>query len=302
MSRWVCGATVWAIAAAIPILAQQPSFRARRVIVRVDILVMDGNKPVTNLQPNDFEVRDQGVLQSVDLSAFEQLPVNAILALDMSGSVAGEKLDNLRRGGRALLAALKPKDRAALIACSHLVELGAPLTERIDRVRAALDRPRAGGGTALIDGSYAGLMLSESDAGRSLVIVFSDGVDTSSFLTKKAVLDIAKRSEVVVYSVAVRDQAPMAVINGGLLRIVANSGSDNFLNDLSTFTGGSVLEIASTRTVDTMFLKVLEEFRRRYLLSYSPQGVPADGWHDLKVTVKGRPSLTVKARPGYQAG
>ena len=59
------------------------------------------------------------------------------------------------------------------------------------------------GKTALVDGTYAGIMLGESDAGRALVIVFSDGLDTSSWLRADAVLDAAKRADAVVYAVSV---------------------------------------------------------------------------------------------------
>ena len=118
----------------------------------------------------------------------------------MSDSVAGERLRRLRSAAGALLAGLKPKDQAALITLSHIVQLGAGLTTDLESVRAALDKAQAVGETALVDGIYAGIMVGESDVGRSLLIVFSDGLDTSSWLSPNGVLDIAKRSGVVVYA------------------------------------------------------------------------------------------------------
>jgi hypothetical protein len=59
--------------------------------------------------------------------------------------------------------------------------------------------------------------------------------------------------------------------------------------------------IESTKSLSAVFLEVLDEFRQRYLVSYSPSGVPQDGWHELTVRVKGR-GATVRARPGYLAG
>ena len=74
-----------------------------------------------------------------------------------------------------------------------------------------------------------------------------------------------------------------------------------FLEDLTETTGGATLKVESTKDLSAAFLKILDEFRQRYLISYSPTGVPKDGWHRLDVRVKGR-RLTVKSRAGYQAG
>ena len=74
-----------------------------------------------------------------------------------------------------------------------------------------------------------------------------------------------------------------------------------FLGDLTEQTGGRLFKIESTRSLSAVFLEVLNEFRQRYLLSYSPAGVSQEGWHQLTVRVKGR-DATVRARPGYLAG
>jgi VWFA-related protein len=74
-----------------------------------------------------------------------------------------------------------------------------------------------------------------------------------------------------------------------------------FLKELTDQTGGRLFSIESTKGLSAIFLEVLDEFRQRYLLSYSPAGVSRDGWHTLTVRVKGR-SADVRARPGYLAG
>jgi len=138
------------------------------------------------------------------------------------------------------------------------------------------------GNTALIDGAYAAMMLGSSDVGRDLVILFSDGFDTASWLPASSVLESAKRADVVVYGVSARGPAP-------------------FLRELSGLTGGTLFEVDSTKDLRARFTAILEEFRQRYLVSYSPQGVSKDGWHRLDVRVKGR-RAAVKARTGYLAG
>jgi VWFA-related protein len=263
---------------------QSPAFTSKIEAVRVDVLVTDNGQPIRGLAPADFEVLDNGVSQQVELVSFDQIPLNVILALDMSDSVAGERLEQLRRAGNGLLEGLKKEDQAALVTFSHVVELRAKLTSDVSRVRAALDNAHGIGLTALIDGTYAGIMVGESDAGRALLIVFSDGVDTSSWLRADAVLDAAKRADVVVYGVSVVSRL-----------------KPEFLHDMTSFTGGRLFEIEKTANLEQTFLSILEEFRHRYLLSYTPKGVSKDGWHRLDVRVRNR-RATVKARPGYLAG
>jgi len=261
-----------------------PTFSAGIEAIRVDVLVTDGDRPVLGLGPADFEIRDNGVVQDVAFVSSEKLPLNVIMALDTSASVSGEPLDHLRSAGRALLDRLKPEDQAALVTFSHEVTLQEALTRDVGRVGRALAQVEPRGETAMIDASYAAMMVGETDVGRDLVIVFSDGVDTSSWLTVGQVLEAARRADVVVYGVSVR----------GMDR-------PDFLRELSKLAGGSLLEVDSTRDLSAAFVRVLDEFRQRYLLNYSPRGVSAEGWHELKVTVKGR-RATVKARAGYVAG
>ena len=259
-----------------------PSFSSRVESIRVDALVTRNGRPVIGLGLGDFEVRDNGVLQKLELVSYEEIPLNVVLALDMSASVDAKGLEHLRGAGKTLLNGLKETDQAALVTFSHLVSGRALLTSDFDRVGAALDETAASGHTSLVDASFTAMMIGESDVGRSLIIVFSDGIDSTSWLAAEAVLETAKRSDVVVYGVEI-----------GRHRF-------SFLRDLSEATGGRTIEIESTRDLDAMFRGILDEFRQRYLISYSPQGVTSGGWHSLDVRVKGRNS-TVRARPGYLA-
>jgi VWFA-related protein len=178
---------------------------------------------------------------------------------------------------------LAGEDRAALVTFNHAVSLGSPLTKDVAAVRSALNLARGSGQTALVDGAYAGMILGESETSRALLLVFSDGLDTASWLSSVAILDAAKRADIVVYGVA-----------------TAGGGSP-FLRDLSAYTGGSLIQIMSSGDLRMTFLRILAEFRQRYLVSYSPRGVATNGWHRLEVRVRNRRAI-VKARPGYLAG
>ena len=95
------------VLATVVVRTQDVTFSSRIEAVRVDVLVTDNGQPVRGLGPADFEIRDNGVVQQIDLVSFDQVPLNAVLALDMSDSVAGERLDRLRAAGNAVLAGLK---------------------------------------------------------------------------------------------------------------------------------------------------------------------------------------------------
>jgi VWFA-related protein len=265
----------------MPPAAQVPTISVKTEEVRVDVLVTANNKPVHGLAAADFEVFDNGVRQKVDFAIQENTPFNAVLVLDMSASVAGDRLAHLKKAGRAFLDALRKEERAALLTFSQAVSLDAELTDNVSRVKEKLDEVQSFGATSLLDASYAGLMVAESRSGRPLLILFSDGLDTSSWLTADAVIETARRSDAVVYAVSAGQHPKMT-----------------FLDDLTRFTGGALFKVELTNDLGTVFLNILEEFRQRYLLTYSPSGALSAGWHRLEVRIKGR-GLKIKARPGY---
>jgi len=283
--------SVSAVRGPFPLMAvarQRATFSARRESVRVDALVTDRGRIVRDLRAADFEIRDEGVPQTLDVVSFEQLPVHVLLALDLSYSVSGERLNDLRAAGHALLDALAAGDRASILTFDYAVSRRSAPTSDLGRLHAVLEAVQPKGidgvrGTALVDAVYAALVAEESAGERSLALVFSDGVDTGSWLTPARAIDVARRTNVVVYGVSVR--AP---------------GGAAFLDDISDITGGTMVEVESTRNLRAVFIRALEEFRGRYLLSYSPQGVATRGWHRLEVRVKGR-RATVRSRPGYMA-
>jgi VWFA-related protein len=268
-------------AAALVTAGQAPTFSTRTDVVRIDVLVTDEGQPIAGLTASDFDVRDNGVPQHVDLVAFEDAPLNIVLALDMSRSVSGTKLVQLRSAARMVIGSLAPRDKAGLVSFASTVFSRVPLTtNRAGLIDALSTRPTTGD-TALVDASFGALLLSESDVGRPIVIVFSDGVDTASYLSAASVLETTRRSDAVVYAMATTD-----------------GERDPFLDDLCTNTGGRLVDVRSAAEFRQTFLRLLSEFRHRYLLSFTPASASPPGWHALDVRVKGR-SAVVKARRGY---
>lgn len=264
--------------------AQPPRFTSKVESVRVDVLATDGTRPVTDLTAADFEIRDNGVVQRATLVGAEKAPVNVMLALDTSVSLSQERLRRLRAASEALLGKLHPGESAGLITFSHIVTQRQVMTTELARVTEALALVEPAGNTSLTDAVSLGLSLGEQSTGRALLVVFSDGVDTTSWQSDDIVLESARRSETVLYGVSVTREG----------------GSPRFLQDAAEFTGGKVMEVSSNDRLEQTFVQILEEFRQRYLLSYSPAAGAKPGWHKIEVRVKRR-GVTVRARPGYFA-
>ncbi len=262
--------------------ALQPTFSTRVEGVRVDVLVTDSSRrPVRGLTAADFAIRDNDVVQEVDVVSFGEISLNVGLAFDLSQSVAGTRLEQLKAASQALTVGLQPGDQLALVTFDRVVSLPCPLSTNRSCVREALNAATPEGETALIEGIFAGMMVGESEVGRSLLMVFSDGLDTASFLGAERVLELGRRSDVVVYPVTSKGARP------------------DFLDDLASLTGGRLHEIDRDSDLSATFQSILDEFRYRYLVTYTPRGVPRGGWHKLDVQVNRR-GATVRARPGYQ--
>lgn len=285
--------------------AQQARFSSRVEAVRVDVLVTENGRPVRGLAADDFEIRDNGVSQKVELLIAEKMPLNLVLALDRSESVSGERLQHLKLAANALIGKLDAGDRLALLSFNHALTLQSPLTADVKRIHEAIEQISPGGSTALFDAVYTAIVLGESNVGRSLVIVFTDGADTSSYLRRRSVLDSARRTDVVVYGAVVAGVARARSVEdagrkaGALVKVEPTL--EGFVEDVAEQTGGNLVKIESTKDLREAFLRILEEFRNRYVLSFSPSNVEKNGWHRLEVRVKNR-RVSVKARTGYQAG
>jgi VWFA-related protein len=263
---------------------QRPVFTSRTQGVIVDVLVTERNRPVAGLTAADFELRDNGVLQTIDAAEVSDAPLNAVLALDMSGSTAGQRLIDLRAASTAFVGGLRGEDRVGLTTFNHAVSTRVPLGDSFAALDAALNRLKPQGETGILDGVHVALITTLAEPGRSLVIVFTDGRDTASWLLPHEVVESARRSNAVVYTVA-----------------TGTARQWPLLSDLADVTGGRRIDLETGADLRAQFERILREFRSRYLLTFTPKDVSGTGFHQLSVRVR-RGGVAVKARPGYIAG
>ena len=286
----------------------EQTFRSGVDAVAVDVLVTRGGRPVTGLTADDFTVLDNGAPQQIDAVLLDEVPITLLLVLDTSGSVRGAPLVRLLAAAQAAADALRPDDRVGLVTFSHNVRMALEPPAAAASLPDALRRVRADGATALYDATFAAFALRERTVGRTLILVFSDGDDTASWLDPRAVLDTAQRSDVVVYGVSL----DRVTSDNRLDRLNRQGGTTarrwfptepqlfgrQYLPLLVEETGGAVFVAEDIGRLRAAFSRVVTEFRSRYLLTYSPTGVQSAGWHALEVRVVGR-GRAVQARRGY---
>jgi VWFA-related protein len=263
-------------------------FEAVVEAVYVDVFVTKSGNPVPGLAASDFELKDNGVVQKVELASAGSQPLLSVFTFDTSGSLAGEKLRALRAASQAFMASLRPEDEVALFTFAEEIDWWIPPTRDRARVTAALQRARAGGGTAVLDALYAALTLPRTKA-RSLVVLFTDGEDNMSWLEWRELQQAAERSNALIHVVTL--QRPGSPFTGKFERLWA-------ICEIAEATGGRCWEASSLERLRGAFSAIADTMSRRYLLRYEPQGVKRPGWHKLEVRLRGK-SGDLQARRGY---
>jgi VWFA-related protein len=280
--------------------AQQPSpvFRTGADVVSVDASVQHERKPVTGLTAADFELLDNGVAQEVTDVAYEKLPIDVTLLLDVSASVTGSALDELRRALRQVRADLGPADRLRLLTFNmsirRLMDFSPPATD-MDQTLNAL---RGAGSSAVFDGLAVALTTSDAPGRRRLLVLFSDGQDSSSISGPDELLDVARRS---TPTIAIILGSPLPDRPASIVRTssaLATATVTTLTDRLAAETGGIATTVKPGENLTSKFRRMVQDFRSSYVLYFTPKGVERSGAHSLEVRVK-RPGVEVRARRGY---
>lgn len=263
-------------------LSQAPTFRVGVERVQLDVSATRGGRPVAGLTATDFVVTDNGVPQQIESALLEDAALSVQLVLDTSSSVSGSRLQHLIDASIGLLGSLRTLDRAGLITFSTSVDVKVPLTDDLNQVKRAVATVHGSGATSLRDAVQLALETPPDRRSRMLVLVFSDGVDTMSWLRDADVVESARRSGVVVHVVEIRGldaASPLSVA-------------------LTNAAGGRIFSASSAEDLARLFTGALAEMRARYVLTLTPRSPAVPGWHDLRVKTRLN-GIDVKARPGY---
>ena len=285
-------------------LAQQPQqqqqppqgfFRSSVVSVPIYATVIDANgRLVPDLTQADFEVVDN--TKPVEITNFvaEVQPIAVVAALDLSGSMVND-IALAKDGAEAFMIRLLPHDRARVVGFDDVVRWGPGFTSDRDRlVRYIQQDMQFGNGTRLWDALYESIGALKQEPARKVVVVLSDGDDTTSRMSgSEDVLNAALANDVMIYTVGLRTR-----YRGGYGGSMIEGRPDRSLKKLSEHTGGGYFELSRSTELNATFSKVADELHRQYLIAITAQtdGKP----HTLVVRVK-RPGMTVRARKTYLA-
>lgn len=279
----VVAACIGAALGGVPARAQ---FTSGVNLVEVYASVTDSRgEPVRGLGRGDFELREDGELQEIANFQSGDFPLSAAVALDRSFSMAGQRLELAKAGARAFLEELRAGDEAMVIAVGSEVEAVTPLSTDRPRQLEAVARLDAFGTTGLHDAIIRSIDAVQPAKGRRALILLSDGNDRYSRASAEEALERARRSDVMIFPVALGNIRPP------------------LFAELATLTGGRSYHVRDPNQLPGTLRAIARELREQYLLGYTPRRPIVAGsndWRSIAVTVK-RAGAQVRARDGYLA-
>src|SRR5262245_219988 len=281
------------VAAGATVAAQQPTFRSGTQVVSLFATVFDAeNRLVPDLGQDDFEVLDNDKTQPLVVFRSENLPITAVVMLDTSGSMTGT-ISLLKSAAEQFLIRLLPDDKAAVGAFNDKIELNAGFTNNRDKLVSQVKDLDYGNGTRLFDAINESLDALRGVEGRRVILVFTDGDDTSSRIGRSTVMDRARAEEVMIYAIGL--QSEYYDSPGHLVRTKPDSG----LKKIADETGGGYFELKKTADLGPTFSRVAQELHSQYVLGFEAKLL--DGKvHKLAVRMK-QAGMTARARRSYVA-
>lgn len=253
-------------------------------LVEVFLTVAKGKEPIPNLAKSDFTLSEDGMPVVVDRLDNQEVPLQVVLAVDLSESVRSS-LRSIQEASIAFLDSLKPKDRVTLILFNSEIRSFHQKTDDRDPIVREINRARARGMTRLYDSMILGMKLLEGKSGRKALVCFTDGQDTSGTLSGTAALNAAARFGYPIYMIGA----------GAGLEL---DSSKILLRQFAEVNSGRALFIQSIHKLRDAFHDVADELRSAYVLNYYTKVAQDGRWHNLSAgTVD--PSYTVHGRKGF---
>jgi len=253
--------------------------------VQVPVVVTSGNRFVRGLKLADFTLAEDDVPQRIESLAADDMPLDLVLAIDISGSMT-DAIDGVKRAVKQLLSKLRPGDTATLVGFN---ETTFTVSERESDPRTredAVDLLSPWGGTALYDATIKALELVQKRPGRKGVVIFSDGDDQDSLARRETAMARVQASDAMLFTIAFGRGAEVPALRRGL-------------EDYARVSGGRAFFAANSKDLDAVFGTIVEELANQYVLSYAPREVRSGQWHRLKVGVRGH-RYDIRAREGYR--
>lgn len=291
------------VIAATTAAAQQEKptlFRANVDVVSLNVTVVDPqNRYVTNLTEQDFTVFEDGAQQELTYFNRTNLPIALSLLIDTSASMEN-RMQLAQDAAIGFTRKLREQDLAQVVDFDSRVEVLQDFTNNAGDLERAIRTTTAGGSTALHNALYISLKelakikpRTSDDVRRRAIIVLSDGEDTSSLVTYEEVLDLAKRSETAVYTIALQSRDSSQ--NKGFRE------AEFILRQFAQETGGRSFFPSRAEDLRDVYGQIADELSSQYSLGYASTNTRRDGgWRRIVVQVA-RPQATARTKRGYYA-
>ena len=297
MFRWPARFALTALLGAGVLLPQQiPTIRVDVNLVHVVATVKNrAGDLVGTLRKEDFEIYDNGVLQEIKVFQRQtEQPLSIALVMDTSGSTGKEMRYEITAAQgflRALLSEGNAGDAVSLYSFNYDVTLLQSFTRNYASLERQFKLLHGEGGSSVYDAVYFAARDLEDREGRKVIVIVTDGGDTTSSRTLKEALKEAHFADAVVYPVVV-----MPITNDA----GRNVGGENAMEFMAAGTGGRTFLPSGAAQLDRAFADIIQELRTQYELAFYPRNVPVkkDPFHRLEVRVASS-ELRVSARNGY---
>ena len=288
-----------------PLGAQSGVYKSGVELVSLTVTVTDrAGRYVPSLTADDFAIFDDGKRQVISQFAADHVPVDLGILLDTSGSMR-DSLALAQRAACGLVRQLREGDRGAVAGIASTVLLHQSMTPDLGRVEAAVRSTSADGNTALYDAVYVAMReyqkerLSSSEVRRRVVVLLSDGLDTSSHVTFDDVLDLVRRVDATVYVVSLAQDPALL---SGLVDDRKSFESAHALTTLARESGGRLFTAHTARELPAIYDAIGEELSNQYVLGYVPSGPATSGvFRHVSVGVLQPRAGLARTRAGYYA-
>lgn len=281
--------------------ADQPVFRAGVEVVSLTVTVTERDgRFVQGLPQEAFSVFEDGVKQDVIFFSGTQLPTALGLLVDTSASM-NEKLPVAQQAAIGFIQRMRADDILTIVDFDSRAEILQGFTPDQEKLTTAIKRTTAGGSTSLYNAVYVALnefkkiraASSQQEVRRQAIVVLSDGEDTSSLVPFEEVLELAKRSEVAIYAIGLKESNGKGRPLGGF------SESDFVLKQFAMETGGKAFFPTSADQLTAIYSSVADELAAQYTIGYASRNQRRDGrWRRVVVRVE-RPNTIARTKQGY---
>jgi Ca-activated chloride channel family protein len=269
------------------------NFRSNILTVPVTVTVVDGNgRLITGLTQQDFEIFEDGTLQTVTTFTNERVAVSLGVLLDVSDSMRGQKISDAGMAVERFVGdLLRVEDEAFIGLFNHRARLASAWTRPPSSLKDRLSAVLPSGGTAIYDAvAQSAEMFDRRTKPRAALVVISDGADTASDRSLQQARDAVVKRDAFVYAIAIDSPGVAAStrVNPAALR------------DLTGPTGGYTEVVHEASELGPATQRIAEELNSQYTIGYTPARALDGSWRTIRVRIKGQPYF-VRARQGYMA-